>query len=122
ENEDLRDVDRREHAADDERLVGTRLTRALVSRLLVMVEPVNERVLIHEPVNDEAIGAFDWERAISPRAVREHDGGEPELVLQRADGDVPTELRLREKVDAGRGETLVDLRVLAIAQLSMPAR
>src|SRR5690606_35123139 len=122
EVEDLGDVDGREPAAHDERAVGAFDPRAVVAGVFVVIEPVDERVLVEEPAADEAIDALDGQRPIAPGAVGEDDGREPELVAEGAERDVAPQLGARDEEHARVSEGRVDLGVLGLAELAVPAR
>src|SRR5262249_39650206 len=77
ELDDLDHVERGEAAADDEAAgLGDLEARARVARLVLVVEPLDERVLVGEPFADEVVDAREPEAAVAPGAVREEEGRE----------------------------------------------
>jgi hypothetical protein len=122
ELEHLHDVDRREPPADDDRPVERLVAGTVVGPLGEVVEPVDEGVLVDEPLADVRVGTFDRQRPIAPRAVGEDDGREPPALGQVLEVDVTPDAGVRDEVDAGTIETGVDGLVLILAELHVPAR
>src|SRR5690606_35315665 len=98
------------------------VARTRVAGLVLVVEPVDERVLVDEPLADEAIRALDRQRTVAPRAVREHDQVEVPGLEQLTEREVAADRGARHEVHAGALQLRVDEVVLLPAQRGVPER
>ena len=120
ERVDLRDVDRGESTAQDDRAVVEFVGRFGHVALFVMVERDHEGILIDEAVADVFFRPVDGNGSVPPRAVREHDRGESPILDEFLEVDVLADLRARHEGDAFLLELLVDDAVLLVAQRDVP--
>ena len=122
EGVDLRDVDRRETAPDDDGAGKHLVARARQVAALGVVERDHEGILVDETLAEIGVGTLDRKRPIAPGAVREHDRREAPFLRELGKRDVAADLRVRDELDSGPRELLVDRRVLLLAQRLVPAR
>ena len=69
-----------------------------IAGLVAVVEPVDERVLVHEAAADVALGVGHGQRAVAPRAVREHHAVEAPALGELAQVDVASRSGARHEV------------------------
>jgi hypothetical protein len=86
------------------------------------VERDDEGILIDEALVDVLVRSVDGQRAITPRAVRQNDGGESPVVHELRKSDIATDLGVGHEGNAGLRELFVDRPILLPAQGLMPAR
>ena len=120
--QNLDHVDRGQPAPDHDHARCQRKARSVVGRLEVMIEPVDERVLVDQPAIDELVGALDRERPVAPRAMRQHQAVEPPRFAQLVELDIAAHPSQRHVLDIRMVQALVDLLVLFLALLDVPAR
>jgi hypothetical protein len=118
----LCDVDRGETAADDHHAILDLEARPRVVLLVQVVVPVDERVLVDEPLADVGIRPFDRERPVAPGAAGQHDRAESPLARELLEVDVAADLGARHVMHVRVVELAADGPVLLPAQRDVPAR
>ena len=122
ERMDLRDVDRGEAAAEDDRAVVELVLRVGHVAAFGVVESDHEGVLVDEALPNVFVGSVDGNGPVAPGAVREDHRGEAPVLHQLLEVDVATDLRVRHEGRAFLLELLVDDAVFLVPQRHVPAR
>ncbi len=121
EREDLGYVDGGQSTPHHHRALGHFDMCPVVIRLVAVVEPLHQCVLIEEPATQVLVDAGDRQRAVAPRAVREDDRGEPHAT-ELLEADVLADLCAWHEAHVVQAQVRVDARVLLLSQLEVPAR
>ena len=118
----LHHVDRGQPAADHHGLVRRLVFRPGVILLVLVVVPVDERILVREPFAQELFGYRYADIAVAPRAVRQDDRGEAPIFAKILELDVAPEFGRRNEENIRLSQTRVDSPVFLFSLLDVPSR
>ncbi|MCZ7617582.1 MAG: hypothetical protein M5U32_04500 [Myxococcota bacterium] len=122
EHQHLGDVDRRKAAADHQRIVDGLEPFTGPVLLVRVIEPDDERILVHEAAADVRIGAVDRERPVAPCPVGQDYRVEAPAVGEVLELDVAADAGVRHEVYVRVRQLGIDRPVFLAAQLVVPAR